>query len=204
MRRFKIIFSVISNLVILMAVFLITFTVGLQSKEVIIRKTNLNDKFISYNEYQEKVVVQEPIEEKNPVVVSKEIIKEEVKVPPVQKEVEKPQAETLTGNLSAYTASCNGCSGKTASGYDITSTIYYQDKTYGQVRVVSGDRSLPFGSVIKFKLDNQNITGIVLDRGGSVGLGRKVLFDILVNDTKEAYSIGIKKDLKFEILRRGY
>ena len=45
---------------------------------------------------------------------------------------------------------------------------------------------------------------IVLDRGGSIGIGKKFLFDLLYESEKEAYKYGVSYNTKFEILRNGF
>ncbi len=116
--------------------------------------------------------------------------------------------ETLNGNISAFTPYCSdGCHGYTASGLFIGNNIYYNDKDYGIVRIVAGDRSYPFGTIVRFNNLNyfqDDIYAIVLDRGGAVGKGRKVLFDLLFETEREASNFGIARKIDCDILRLGY
>lgn len=118
--------------------------------------------------------------------------------------------EKLTGSLAGYGPDCIGCTSfRTASGrYIGEGKIYYEDKEYGKIRIVAGDKSYPFGTIIKISNtnygDNSPIYAIVLDRGGGVGKGKKFLFDLLFVSEKEAAKAGSRKNVTFEILRLGY
>lgn len=113
----------------------------------------------------------------------------------------KKVANTNTGfNLTHYGYDCSTCSGITAKGYDISKTIYYNDPTYGKVRVVAMCSKYPFYSIIKIKnyKNGGDITAIVLDRG--VGCST---IDLAVKNEKEAAQFGIQKNVQIEILRTG-
>jgi hypothetical protein len=90
--------------------------------------------------------------------------------------------------------------GKTATGYDISKTIYYNDATYGNVRIVAMCSKMPLYSIIKIK--NYKIGGdtlaIVLDRG--VGCS---IIDLAVKNEKQASQYGIQNNVQIEILRKG-
>lgn len=112
---------------------------------------------------------------------------------------------TLNGSLAAYGTDCKGCSTKTSSGYDISKSIYYEDQKYGKIRILAGDKSYPYGTIVNVKIDSSTqIKGIVLDRGSDIGIGKKFQFDLLFESQKQAYSFGSKKNVTFEILRLGY
>ncbi len=112
---------------------------------------------------------------------------------------------TYHGNITGYGPDCKGCSGITASGYNVKNNIYYQDKEYGKIRIVAADRSLPFGSIIKItNLKNKDdILAIVLDRGGAIGFKKSVYFDLLYKSEKDTNSFG-KQKATFKLLRKGY
>lgn len=113
---------------------------------------------------------------------------------------------TYTGNITAYGPDCIGCSGITASGYNVKNTIYYNDKEYGQVRVLAADKSLPFGTIVRISdlsIYSKPIIGIVLDRGSAIGFNKSVYFDLLYKSERDTNSFG-KRSAIFEILRRGY
>ena len=118
--------------------------------------------------------------------------------------------ETLTGSLAGYGPDCYGCTSfRTASGrYIGDGKIYYDDKEYGKIRIVAGDKSYPFGTIVRISNtnygDNSDIYAIVLDRGGGVGKGKKFLFDLLFETESAAAKAGSRKNVKFDILRLGY
>lgn len=118
--------------------------------------------------------------------------------------------QTYYGKITAYGPDCYGCTtGKTASGrYVMEGNIYYQDKTYGNIRIVAADKSIPFGSIIKItgiNISKDPILAIVLDRGGAIGFseGKHAYFDLLYKSEKEALSFG-RQTATFELLRQGY
>ena len=115
---------------------------------------------------------------------------------------------TYKGNITAYGPDCVGCkTGRTASGYNVLNgNIYYYDKTYGKVRIVAADKSLPFGTIVRIKdldISTDPILAIVLDRGGAIGFNKRVYFDLLYKSERDTISFGVKK-ATFEVLRRGY
>ena len=106
--------------------------------------------------------------------------------------------QTNTYKITHYGYDCKGCSGTTASGYNVRNTIYYNDPTYGRLRIVA-IKGLPLYSIIKIKnYDGQDILAIVLDRG--VGNG---VIDLLVENEKVASRLGIRKNIEIEIVRSG-
>ena len=139
--------------------------------------------------------------------VDKEInIFKELKKEVKQEEKKDKVIKTYYGNITAYGPDCKGCSGITASGYNVKNTIYYHDKKYGKVRIVAADKSIPFGTIVRIK----NLTGfsspviaIVLDRGSAIGFNRRAYFDLLYKSERDSLSFGIQKTT-FEILRNGY
>ena len=116
----------------------------------------------------------------------------------------------MKGALAGYGPDCYGCTSfRTATGkYIGDGNIYYEDKEYGKVRIVAGDKSYPFGTIVKinnaFSGKDSTIYAIVLDRGGGVGKGKKFLFDLLFETEKAASLAGSKQNVDFEILRLGY
>ena len=115
--------------------------------------------------------------------------------------------ETRVGKLTAYGPDCPGCSGRVGWGQNVTGgNIYYNDSTYGQLRIVAGDRKYPYGTIVRIKNSRagHDIMAIVLDRGGSVGIGKATMFDLLFTSGSEASSFGTSKNCTFEILRYGF
>lgn len=122
----------------------------------------------------------------------------------IKKVVPKKVVKTNNNNSNGYRLTHYGydcCkSGKTATGYDISKTIYYNDATFGKVRIVAMCSKYPLYSIIKIK--NYKLGGdtlaIVLDRG--VGCGT---IDLAVKNEKTASKYGIQKNVQIEVLRNG-
>lgn len=135
-----------------------------------------------------------PVEEPTPVVA--EPVVEQAVEPIVVTPVAEPQATTETYEATFYTAYCStGCIGITASGYDVSNTIYY--KGY---RILAADKSVPLYTVMRVTLAaGTTFDGIVLDRGGDIGHKR---LDVLVASHDEAISLG-RQAVSVEIIRRG-
>ena len=93
----------------------------------------------------------------------------------------------------------------TAYGYCITDTITYLDQEYGELRILSGGKEYPYGTVVK--VSNTNVgdfVGIVLDRGPNIGKEGKFMFDLLFKTSSEALRYGVSNNASFEILREGF
>lgn len=155
--------------------------------------------------------VEEPIEsDVQSSVETKTAIKAETTKPVVKEETIKTETsiETFTGSISGYGYDCYGCtSGRTASGYDITNgNIYYTDNTYGKIRILSGDSKYPFGTIVKISnfLNEGSFYAIVLDRGSDIGLSKRIQFDLVYPSNGDAKSLGIQKNVTFDIIRLGY
>jgi len=117
--------------------------------------------------------------------------------------------ETLTGKITAFTPYCSdGCAGYTASGKFVgNGDIYQYDSEFGMVRIVAGDPSYPFGTIVRIKnLDyfGGDVYAIVLDRGGAIGKNRRALFDLLFATEENASNFGVARNIECEILRIGY
>lgn len=111
-------------------------------------------------------------------------------------------ASKFNGTMSGYGADIGSI---TASGHYIGDSIYYDDSTYGKIRILAGDRSIPFGTIISVSNSNAgNFLGIVLDRGRNIGFDRVYDFDVLFETSREAINYGVSKNASFEILRVGY
>ncbi len=152
---------------------------------------------------EEEVKPAIPVENKHADLDMSEVPIEKPKV------IEVPTNDNLgmfVGTMSGYGPDCYGCSGLVAyKGIDVRNNIYYNDSEYGRIRIVAGDRSLPFGTVLKVestKLPVQNV--IVLDRGGDIGFNGVFLFDLLFDSQASARQFGISLDTKFTVLRRGF
>lgn len=105
------------------------------------------------------------------------------------------KAESFTVEATFYTAKCNGCSGITASGYDVRRTI-----TYKGLRIVAMSKDIPLYTIVNVKLtDGSEFKAIVLDRGGAIKRGK---MDVLVATKSEAYRLG-RQQAQVTILERG-
>ena len=172
---------------------------------------------LEYEDIKEELLNRkEEIEKK--ITIEEERIKEEKRKKELEearkreeeakKNASKDAIEVFNGSISAYTPYCSdGCHGYTASGRFVGNNIYYSDKEYGTVRIVAADPSLPFGTIVRFKnmsYFGKDIYAIVLDRGGAIGNGRRVLFDLLFETENEANRFGISRNVTCEVLRLGY
>lgn len=159
---------------------------------------------------EEKQVIENIAYVGNEILIFEEKIIETPKGPytgivPTSNEVEV--IKSYHGPMTAYGPDCVGCSGITSSGYNVLKgNIYYHDKTYGNIRIVAADKSLPFGTIVRISdLDvfDDDILAIVLDRGSAIGFNKKTYFDLLYKSEKETEFFG-RRFANFDILRMGY
>lgn len=97
-----------------------------------------------------------------------------------------------------YTAYCpTGCTGVTATGYEVSNTIYTPDG----LRIVAADTTviLMYSLVQVTLADGSVFNAQVLDRGGAIK-GR--IIDVLVASRDEAYRLG-RQNVKVHVLRHG-
>ena len=171
------------------------------------------DKRVFNEESSEKVetsIENSVVEKESEIVESPKVdVSSSVPVEEIVPQVQETQPvssglEVQTGAISSYGPDCVGCSGTLASGfYAGNGNIYYQDSTYGSVRIVAGDRSYPFGTIVKVSgTPLGDFNAIVLDRGGGIGFGKRFLFDLLF--PSEAEGFGSYWNITFTILRYGY
>jgi len=184
-----------------------------------------------YKEINREIKIEEMTDDNVIELIQEEkIIEEEVITNDVVKQsdnyfMDKEVISTYTGVLTGYGPDCYGCGNfntnkvSTSSGYHIADivdgviqpafTITYNDNEYGEVRIVAGDNTLPFNSIVRITIPNQNpIMAIVLDRGSTVGFencrsnsGCLTNFDLLFATEGEA--LGKTYNVKFDILRIG-
>lgn len=149
------------------------------------------------------------IEQPEVNVPIKEEAKEEVEVVE-EKTNNNTVIETLVGSLTGYGPDCIGCTSmQTASGrYIGEGNIYFDDPVYGRIRILAGDSSYPFGTIVKISnvdfYNDEPFYGIVLDRGGNIGKGKRFLFDLLFASENDAAKMGSEVNIKYEIIRLGY
>lgn len=113
---------------------------------------------------------------------------------------------SFIGEMTAYQANCPGCSGRVACppSQDVRENIYYEDGTYGTLRILAADSKIPCGSIVKIKnvtFTEESILGIVLDRGSAI-VGNTM--DLLIGLDQDAYAIGRQSNVQFEIVRWGW
>lgn len=110
---------------------------------------------------------------------------EEQKKKAVVSRSKEPRHEATVFEASAYIAMCDtGCSGVTATGYDVRRTIF----SPSGLRIIAADpRILPLGTIVRISYGSTSFKAVVLDTGGAIN-GHKI--DILVASTKEAFAFG--------------
>lgn len=158
-----------------------------------------------------------PVEVQPPVVntVEQEVVQQQPTVEEQPKEEVVPVSTTLevmTGKLTGYGPDCAGCSGrgnlacKTAKGTKhnlYNDGIYYDDSTFGQVRIVAAAiQKFPCGTIIEIvKAGQQPITAVVLDRGGSMNSAFSkgtIWIDLAYGSTADA-KVGGVSGLNYQI-----
>ena len=155
-------------------------------------------------EYTKDEVEEEPKEE---IVIGKdEVIEDNTPVNNDSNEENFIPSITVgfkfNGTMSGYGADIGDY---TSSGYYIGDSIYYNDDTYGELKILAGDRDIPSGTVINVTNSNAgSFMGIVLDTGRNIGFNKLYDFDLLFETSKEAIKYGVSHDVTFEILRVGY
>lgn len=116
----------------------------------------------------------------------------------------KNKDTSFKGKLVHYGPDCPSCSGRLGcNGQNAKGgNIYYQDKTYGKVRIVAASSLLPCGSIIRINVsayDPNGLYAIVLDRGVSGNM-----IDLLKTSSKAKSPVRTVNGVKFDILRYGY
>ena len=114
----------------------------------------------------------------------------------------------FNGTLTGYGPDCPGCGGRVACYPNPNvknGNIYYTDETYGKIRILAADKSIPCGSIIEIKnfnfIKGDSFYGIVLDRGSAiVGL----TMDLLYPSEKDTVIIGRQRNINFTIHRWGW
>lgn len=122
----------------------------------------------------------------------------EAKAKAQQKQTQQRQEQSTSGiamNGSYFTAYCKGCSGVTATGYDVRDSIYVDG-----MRVIAVDPNvIPLYSIVEVSTPYETFKATALDTGGAIK-GHKV--DILVADKKTAYNLG-RHTVYVKVLKSG-
>lgn len=176
-------------------------------------KKNLSNKVKAYNyvkivETKKKAQpVKEVVAKPNPVIVDEQV-----------KEVSASEDQKIyTGKMTGYGGDCPGCSGnlacKTQSGATFnlnTDGMYYNDSTYGNIRILSADtRAFPCGTVIQVNNGIMSeFTAIVLDTGGSMrsawGRGAVWMDLAFVSNSDPSIKSANSNNTTFKVLRQGW
>ena len=100
----------------------------------------------------------------------------------------------MTFNASYYTAYCSeGCTGVTATGYDVSNTIYYNG-----LRIIATDPNvIKLGTIVEVKTPYEAFKAISLDTGGAI---RSNKIDVLVSSEQNAIKLG-RHNVQLRILK---
>lgn len=112
--------------------------------------------------------------------------------------------DSYTGDITGYAANCPLCGGTLGcTGQNVLDgTTTYNDKEYGEVRIVASSLRMPCGSIVEFKLariSDKPITAIVLDRGVT-----GTSLDLLVENEFYAINNVGRVNITYNVLRYGY
>lgn len=184
---------------VILLIVLITFVILLSNWKVELNNNQTKNK----NNKIETNIITQIIEEQNQdkqqeIIIEESQTEEEyiIEIP-----IEEPVYEySDIGFLTHYGPDCYGCSGITASGYDVRNTIYYHDEQYGDLRIIAMDRNYPMYTVVELS-DYQlgSIKAIVLDRGGAI-TGNRI--DLLISSEAECNNL-INQNVQINVLRWG-
>lgn len=133
----------------------------------------------------------------------------------VKVDVQKPQSKiiqvgqkvisTIVGSMTGYGPDCAGCSGRVGAGQDVRNgNIYYEDKTYGKVRIIAADAKYPYGTIMR--ISNSRVLGeptlaVVMDRGSAIK-GDKI--DLLFESEDSVPGSATQKNITLDIIRLGW
>lgn len=114
---------------------------------------------------------------------------------------------SFTGQMTAYNPICVGCTGMVycPPRQDVRNgNIYFDDNTYGTIRILAADPAIPCGTIVKvtnISFSKEPIIGIVLDRGGLI---KGNIMDFLVSETDDMDIVGRQRNVNYEVLRWGW
>jgi hypothetical protein len=113
---------------------------------------------------------------------------------------------TFVGDLTGYAGDCPLCTGYLACPPRtnvLKEGIYFEDKTYGTLRIAASSRKYPCGTIIEFdvgKLSDEPIIAIILDRG----VGGNDIDLLSENEDIARKQVGRVKNQEFRVLREGW
>lgn len=114
---------------------------------------------------------------------------------------------SFTGQMTAYKATCVGCTGIVACPprQDVRGdNIWFNDGTYGKIRILAADPHIPCGTIMKatnLTFSSEPVLGIVLDRGGAI---KGNITDFLVGPDEDMDMVGRQRGVNYEVLRWGW
>ena len=113
---------------------------------------------------------------------------------------------SFVGDLTGYAGDCALCTGYLACPPRtnvLKEGIYFNDKTYGTLRIAASSRKYPCGTIIEFdvgKLSEEPIVAIILDRG----VGGNDIDLLTENEDIAIKEVGRVRNLEFRVLREGW
>ncbi|MCY8796299.1 3D domain-containing protein [Bacillus inaquosorum] len=170
-------------------------------------KTEVKEKVV----YKERVVYVDRDTKETVKTEVKDIPKKEYEAPKQGTKAEpKKESQTVSNQsqnfeFTAYShepseAQSHRYNGKivTATGKDVTDSIYYQG-----YRILAVNPSvIPYGSILSVSVNGQSFKGIALDTGGAI-LSRSNRIDLMVTDTNEAMGFGVQQG-NISYVRKGW
>lgn len=114
---------------------------------------------------------------------------------------------SFDGQMTAYKATCNGCTGRVSCPPRQNvrnNNIYFNDQIYGNVRILAADPTIPCGTIVQItnvSFSSEPIMGIVLDRGGAI---KGNIMDFLVKEDDNMDIVGRQRNVHYEIVRWGW
>lgn len=114
---------------------------------------------------------------------------------------------SFMGKLTAYGPDCVGCGGGSACPPRQNlknGNIYFEDQTYGKIRIVAADRLLPCGSIVRItgiNIYSEPILAVVLDRGSLIKGNH---LDLLFTSESNLEGFSTSNNIKFEVIRYGW
>ena len=178
---------------------LLLIVLSANQKNLIVTSNINRSKSMGTNQFKDNYLVVQELTQEKPAILYASF---EEAMAHVQEE-----RVAFTGKLTAYGPDCVGCGGNSACQPKQNFTngnIYFNDATYGQVRIVAADKSLPCGSMIRISNINiyqEPILAIVMDRGGSIKGNH---LDLLFTSEQNLEGFSTQKNIQFEILRYGW
>lgn len=200
MKKYTYYMFIISLVMIVFGVFLITPDNNMKKVDMSMSTKSLKSNVVNTVSIK-KILAEKKKEAERKAKIQARKLTEDIKL-----ESKKVNAKTLksgTGRVSYYGLNCAGCSGRVGAGKALKG-VYYNDPKFGYVRALAAGREYSYGTIIRISgTPLGTFTGIVLDRGGNIGAGRRFMFDVLVPSEAVAYKYGVSS-IKYQVLRYGY